>query len=191
MPLNERALITLQTWATSFPKKNLSILFARGSTTALPGTTASHTPKRWTPFPDARPTGLRARRDELPRDRGIGRLDASDDWIRVQAVDRGTERRFALYWRVIYPGSWLIRWSWLARLKPGRVLRDPAQGARCARSCRPISRWATGPQVGSRARSCSTFSRHLRLSSSVPYRAKAGVSGRGRATCWYCSRNAP
>ena len=30
-------------------------------------------------FPDARPTGLRARGDELPRDRGIGRLDATDD----------------------------------------------------------------------------------------------------------------
>jgi hypothetical protein len=32
---------------------------------------------------------------------------------RVHALDRATQRRFARYWRVIYPGSWIIRWSWL------------------------------------------------------------------------------
>ena len=32
---------------------------------------------------------------------------------RVHALDRETQRRFARYWRVIYPGSWIIRWSWL------------------------------------------------------------------------------
>lgn len=41
---------------------------------------------------------------------------------RVHAVDRETQRRFARYWRVIYPGSWIIRWSWLraieARIAP-------------------------------------------------------------------------
>jgi len=52
----------------------------------------------------------------------------SDGWTRVttetrvHAVDRPTRRQFAQYWRVIYPGSWLIRWSWLraieARLVP-------------------------------------------------------------------------
>ena len=52
----------------------------------------------------------------------------SDGWTRVttatrvHAVDRPTQRQFAQYWRVIYPGSWLIRWSWLraieARLLP-------------------------------------------------------------------------
>jgi len=47
----------------------------------------------------------------------------SDGWTRVttetrvQAVDRGTERRFALYWRVIYPGSWFIRWTWLRAIE--------------------------------------------------------------------------
>jgi hypothetical protein len=47
----------------------------------------------------------------------------SDGWTRVttetrvHAVDRGTERRFALYWRVIYPGSWFIRWSWLRAIE--------------------------------------------------------------------------
>ena len=47
----------------------------------------------------------------------------SDGWTRlttetrVQTVDRGTARRFALYWRVIYPGSWFIRWSWLRAIE--------------------------------------------------------------------------
>ncbi len=47
----------------------------------------------------------------------------SDGWTRlttetrVHTVDRGTERRFALYWRVIYPGSWFIRWSWLRAIE--------------------------------------------------------------------------
>jgi hypothetical protein len=36
---------------------------------------------------------------------------------RVHAVDRETERRFARYWRVIYPGSWIIRWSWLRAIE--------------------------------------------------------------------------
>ena len=41
---------------------------------------------------------------------------------RVHAVDPETQRRFARYWCVIYPGSWIIRWNWLkaveARLAP-------------------------------------------------------------------------
>jgi hypothetical protein len=32
---------------------------------------------------------------------------------RVYATDASTRRRFALYWRVIYPGSALIRRMWL------------------------------------------------------------------------------
>ena len=36
---------------------------------------------------------------------------------RVHAVDRETARRFARYWRVIYPGSWIIRWSWLRAIE--------------------------------------------------------------------------
>ena len=52
----------------------------------------------------------------------------ADGWTRVttetrvHALDRETQRRFARYWRVIYPGSWIIRWSWLraveARIAP-------------------------------------------------------------------------
>ena len=47
----------------------------------------------------------------------------SDGWTRlttetrVHAVDRPTQRQFARYWRVIYPGSWVIRWSWLRAIE--------------------------------------------------------------------------
>ena len=52
----------------------------------------------------------------------------SDGWTRVttetrvHAVDRPTQRQFAQYWRVIYPGSWIIRWSWLRAIE-GRSSR--------------------------------------------------------------------
>lgn len=36
---------------------------------------------------------------------------------RVFATDAATRRRFAAYWRVIYPGSALIRRSWLAAIR--------------------------------------------------------------------------
>ena len=47
----------------------------------------------------------------------------SDGWTRlttetrVHAVDRPTQRQFAQYWRIIYPGSWIIRWSWLRAIE--------------------------------------------------------------------------
>ena len=47
----------------------------------------------------------------------------ADGWTRlttetrVHAVDRPTQRQFAQYWRVIYPGSWIIRWSWLRAIE--------------------------------------------------------------------------
>lgn len=40
---------------------------------------------------------------------------------RVHATDPKTLRRFAAYWRVIYPGSWTIRYFWL------RAIRDRAE----------------------------------------------------------------
>jgi hypothetical protein len=54
----------------------------------------------------------------------------SDGWTRVttetrvHAVDRATQRRFARYWRVIYPGSWIIRWSWLRAIEARLVSGD-------------------------------------------------------------------
>jgi len=50
-------------------------------------------------------------------------IQESDGWTRVttethvSAVDHETQRRFARYWRVIYPGSWIIRWSWLRAIE--------------------------------------------------------------------------
>ena len=47
----------------------------------------------------------------------------SDGWTRVTtetrvyAVDRATQRQFARYWRIIYPGSWIIRWNWLRAIE--------------------------------------------------------------------------
>ena len=47
----------------------------------------------------------------------------SDGWTRVttetrvHAVDWPTQRQFARYWRIIYPGSWIIRWSWLRAIE--------------------------------------------------------------------------
>ena len=37
---------------------------------------------------------------------------------RIRATDLSARRKFGLYWRVIYPGSALIRRMWLAAVKP-------------------------------------------------------------------------
>jgi hypothetical protein len=42
---------------------------------------------------------------------------------RVYATDAPTRRRFALYWRVIYPGSTLIRRMWLRAIAHRAVAR--------------------------------------------------------------------
>lgn len=50
-------------------------------------------------------------------------FDEGDGWTRlvtetrVFATDAGARRRFALYWRLIYPGSALIRRMWLAAIR--------------------------------------------------------------------------
>ena len=63
---------------------------------------------------------------------------------RVFATDPGTARRFALYWRAIYPGSALLRRTWLrairrraerGRSSPGRLGDRPA-GQRSSTSSR-------------------------------------------------------
>ncbi|HEV8365550.1 MAG TPA: hypothetical protein VGQ52_18670 [Gemmatimonadaceae bacterium] len=46
---------------------------------------------------------------------GAGTLLTTE--TRVYAADRATQRRFARYWRVIFPGSALIRRSWLAAIR--------------------------------------------------------------------------
>jgi len=51
---------------------------------------------------------------------------------RVFATDRASLRRFAAYWRVIYPGSWTIRYFWL------RAIRDRAERT-------PVRAWVGVP----------------------------------------------
>ena len=53
---------------------------------------------------------------------------------RVFATDAPTRRRFAAYWRVIYPGSALIRRSWLAAI---RRRAERAASARAAAQAHP------------------------------------------------------
>jgi hypothetical protein len=45
---------------------------------------------------------------------------------RVYATDNSARRRFALYWRAIYPGSWLIRFMWLRAVKTGAEALKPS-----------------------------------------------------------------
>ena len=45
---------------------------------------------------------------------GVSRLVTQ---TRVAASDAAAERRFAAYWRVIYPGSAFIRRMWLRAIK--------------------------------------------------------------------------
>jgi hypothetical protein len=36
---------------------------------------------------------------------------------RIYATDASARRRFAVYWRTIYPGSSLLRYTWLRAIK--------------------------------------------------------------------------
>jgi hypothetical protein len=56
------------------------------------------------------------------RDNGGGRCVVTTE-TRVLATDAASRRRFAVYWRMIYPGSWLIRLNWL------RAIRRRAEAA--------------------------------------------------------------
>ena len=49
-------------------------------------------------------------------ERGAGWTDLTTE-TRVYATDAASARRFAAYWRVIYPGSSLIRRNWLAAIR--------------------------------------------------------------------------
>ncbi|MDQ3170346.1 MAG: hypothetical protein M3Q55_09450 [Acidobacteriota bacterium] len=53
-------------------------------------------------------------------------IPEADGWTRVttetrvHAVDTATRRQFTRYWRAIFPGSWIIRWSWLRAIEARR-----------------------------------------------------------------------
>jgi len=51
----------------------------------------------------------------LIEQRGAGCVVTTE--TRVQATDARTERRFRLYWTLIYPGSTLIRRMWLRAIQ--------------------------------------------------------------------------
>lgn len=57
---------------------------------------------------------------------GSGSLVTTE--TRVFASDGRTRRRFAAYWRVIYPGSALIRWMWLRAIKRRAELAPGPEG---------------------------------------------------------------
>ena len=54
---------------------------------------------------------------------GTGSCEVTTE-TRVHTTDASAGRRFARYWRVIYPGSALIRRMWL------RAVRDRAESSR-------------------------------------------------------------
>jgi hypothetical protein len=60
---------------------------------------------------------------------------------RVFATDPASCRRFAVYWRVIYPGSALIRRMWL------RAIRLRAEGAITTAASSPSRAASPGPQA--------------------------------------------
>jgi hypothetical protein len=82
------------------------------------------------------PQGMRLKKDSTPEDFkalqdpgfGLGAInfrvkeEASGETVlttetRVYATDASTRRKFSAYWRVIYPGSALIRVMWLRAIR--------------------------------------------------------------------------
>ncbi|MEK7331042.1 MAG: hypothetical protein AAB113_09590 [Candidatus Eisenbacteria bacterium] len=82
-------------------------------------------PRRWRPRTRPTPEDFRTLRDPgfalaamnfLIEDAGPGACTVTTE-TRVYATDASSCRRFAGYWRVIYPGSALIRRMWLRAIK--------------------------------------------------------------------------
>jgi hypothetical protein len=83
--------------------------------------TAVIVPPGWRPKGRPTPEGFRALHDPgfavaamnfLVQDAGSGTTIVTTE-TRIYATDAATRRRFALYWRTIYPGSSLLRYTWL------------------------------------------------------------------------------
>ena len=82
-------------------------------------------PRGWRPKRRPTPEGFKAVREPgfaiaamnfLVEDAGPGACIVTTE-TRIYATDASTRRRFARYWRVIYPGSALIRRMWLRAVK--------------------------------------------------------------------------
>ncbi len=87
--------------------------------------TAVAAPRGWRPKKNPAPEDFRTVRDPgfalaamnfLIEDAGPGACTVTTE-TRVYATDAATQRRFAPYWRTIYPGSALIRRMWLRAAK--------------------------------------------------------------------------
>jgi len=52
----------------------------------------------------------------LVEDAGPGAMLVTTE-TRIYATDASARRRFAVYWRTIYPGSSLLRHTWLRAIK--------------------------------------------------------------------------
>jgi hypothetical protein len=53
---------------------------------------------------------------------------------RVAGTDDTARHRFRLYWRLIYPGSALIRWDWLRAIRRRAERAQPSSSPRSARA---------------------------------------------------------
>lgn len=82
-------------------------------------------PRSWRPKKDPTPEDFRSLRapgfalaamNFRVDDSGTGHVLLTTE-TRVYATDASTQRKFAAYWRVIYPGSALIRMMWLRAIK--------------------------------------------------------------------------
>lgn len=101
---------------------------------------------------------------------------------RVFATDAASRRRFAAYWRVIYPGSALIRRMWLRAIRQ-RAEEDPSAGDPRGRDTsirtveppstppgpawRPLPRKAPGPRGRSSPYRPTSFNTRWRPSSDL------------------------
>jgi hypothetical protein len=72
------------------------------------------TPEQFTSF--ARPGWAKAAMDFVVVEEGAGRTRVSTE-TRVAGTDAAARRVFAAYWRVIYPGSALLRRMWLQAIR--------------------------------------------------------------------------
>ena len=87
--------------------------------------TAVVTPPGWRPRGRPTPEGFRTLHEpgfalaamnfRIEPDRAGGSLVTTE--TRIYATDATAARRFARYWRVIYPGSWIIRRMWLEAIR--------------------------------------------------------------------------
>ena len=87
--------------------------------------TAVIVPRGWRPSGHLTPEGFKALREPgfavaainfLVEDAGPGSAIVTTE-TRIYATDSSARRRFAAYWRTIYPGSFLLRYTWLRAVK--------------------------------------------------------------------------